>query len=62
MRGNLGGGQGRIRVGVIVGLNVVEEIWNNFGLEALCTYGILKKTFFSGKNLSKGHLTSHFMF
>lgn len=49
MRGNLRGGQGRSRVGVIVGLNVVEEIWNNFGLEALCIYGILKKTFFSGK-------------
>lgn len=30
MRGNLGGGEGGIRVGVIVGMNVVKEIWNNW--------------------------------
>lgn len=46
MRGKLWGGEGGNRVDVIVGMNAVEEIWNNFVLEASCINGILKKAFF----------------
>lgn len=56
----LGGREGGSSVGVIVGMNMVEEIWNNFKLCAFMAF--LKKHFFFRQNLNKGHLASHFMF
>jgi hypothetical protein len=37
--------------GGILGMSVVKEIWNNFVLETLCIYDIIKKGDFLDKKI-----------
>lgn len=56
------GMEGGSRVGAIVGVNIVEEIWSNLFCK-LCTFmRIRKSVYFSGNNLNKVDLTFHIMF